>query len=493
MWNSLSQLLQGQWRGFALSLLVLAAPLQGCIVNNGSSRGSIIVQWDTQAGTSCASLGISSVNVVAWRDGAAYGTFTNGICQAGSLSIQVGEGNYTIHVDGIAPNGAVVATSPSASVAVLAYTTVTSPILVMSPLGTTTGNTSSIQASWSVAGQAPATACGTNGVKTVVLSIVDSSQTKVLATAQAPCATGYATVTGLAAGTYYVQLDGYTASDASGQPSWGTLALKGPLALAANTDMTFNGPLDIVKLGSTSTTGGLTLGWTTFGSPAASGCSKYVIDKLNVTVLGADKTTALQTLPVACSAGQLAFANLPAGSVYVRIDEANPPDTSAYGNINLAGPFTVLGNQTANVSAPIDIGQRTIIGLPVAFNDGATCQSHGVGSVQYQVSGNGKLIVPFNDADATKPCDLSTASYKQYVIDLDNSPPACAVPPNAVGLVICNAHGISTLSIQAHGLVGNSIAYAAKMDVQNLSDGKLTNVQTPLKLQPCGAGDPLCQ
>ncbi len=492
MWNCVSQLLHGRWRAFALSLFVVTAPLQGCMVNNSSSRGNIIVQWAPQGGTSCGSLGIASINVVASRDGSAYGTFTNGICTSGAMTIQVGEGTYVLHVEGVGYDGSIVASTPSVSVPVMAYSTVSSAVLVLSPLGTSTGNNSSIQATWTVNGQAPAIACGANNLKSVVLSIVDSTQTQVIATAQSPCANGVATALNLAAGTYYLQLDGYTPSDATGQPSWGTTGLKGPFVLNANTDMTFNSPIDIVKLGTTSALGGLTLGWTVFGKSAITGCSQYVIDKLNVTVLGADKTQQLQTTQVACSAGQISFANLPVGAVYVRIDEANPPDTSAYGNINFAGPVSILANQTATIATPIDIGQRSIVTVPLAFDGGGSCSTHGVGSVKYQILGDSKLIVPFTDADATKPCELSSTTFAQHVIDLDNSPPACAVPDTATGLVVCNAHGIATLTVQAQAISSTGIGYAAKMDVTGLVDGKLTAVKVPLDLQVCASGDPLC-
>jgi hypothetical protein len=485
--------LHGRVRALLLSLFAVALPLQGCIVNNGPARGTVLVQWDTQLGASCNQMGVDSVNVVVSRDGLPYGTFTNGVCQVGSKSIDVGEGTYSLHVEGITAGGSVVAVTPTITLPVIAYTTVYSDILILSPIGTTNPGASSIQATWTVAGQSPASACGFNGVKTVVLSIVDSSQTKVVGTAQAPCASGVATVTNLVAGTYYVQLDGYTPSDPQGQPSWGTSALKGPFVLNSSTDLTFNGPIDINPLGVSSNVGGLSLGWTAFGSPAATGCAKYVISKVNVTVLAADQTQELKSSQANCSDGQLSFSNLPVGTVYVRIDEANPPDTSAYGNVNLAGPFTIIGGQTASVATAIDIGQRSLIAVPVEFADKGSCSGHGVANVQYQISGNGQVIVPFNDADATKPCELNTAIYKNYVIDLANSPPACAIPGNLTGLVICNAAGKSKLTIQAHGLVGNAIAFGALMDVVGLTDGKLTNVKTPIALQPCSAADPLCQ
>ncbi len=493
MWNTVIDLLQGRLRAVALALLAVALPLQGCIVDNGSSRGSILVYWDTPPGTSCNSMGIASVNVVVAHNGMPYGTFSKGACAAGAMTIEVVEGSYAVHVEGIAYDGTVIAVSPTVSVPALAYSTVSTAILELDPTTPVNNGLSSIQATWTIAGQSAISGCGANGVKTVVLSIIDASQTKVLATAQANCASGYATVGNLGSGTYYVQLDGYTAGDASGQPSWGTPGLKGPLSLGANTDLTFNTPLDITKLGATTTVGGLSLGWTVFGKAAASGCTTYSIDKLNVTVLAADRTTELGSAQVSCGSGQISFSNLPAGNVYLRIDEANPPDTSAYGNVNLGGPFAILANQTSNVTTPIDIGQRTLIAIPLAFADGGSCGSHGVGNVQYQIIGNDKLIVPFNDADATKPCDLTGMNYKQRVIDLDNSPAACAVPPGATGLVICNAHGISKLTIQAHGIVNNTISYAAKMDVTGLSDGKLTKVNSPIALQACSGGDPLCQ
>ncbi len=493
MGYSISHLLLGRWRALSLSLCALVLPLSGCIVNNSAGRGTIIVQWAPQPGYSCASLGISSVNVVTSRDGALYGTYTNGVCESGAMNIQVGEGSYALHVEAIGYDGTVVAASTTVTIPVLAYTTVSSSPLILQPANTVVSGNSSIQATWTVNGGPAATNCAANGVNTVTLSIVDSTQTKIVATVNANCSSGYATAANLAPGSYYVQLDGYTSADVASSPSWGTPGLKGPFQLASNTDLTFNTPLDIVKLTSTSTKGNLSLSWTLFGTSPATGCAKYAIDKFNVTVLGADKTQEIASVQLACTAGGATFSNLPVGSVYVRIDEANPPDASAFGNVNLTGPITLSAGQTMNVSAPIDVGSRSIISIPVGFADSGSCSAHGVSSVQFQISGNDKLIVPFNDADATKPCDLTGATYKLRVIDLLNSPPSCAVPSTATGLVICNAAGNTKVTVQAHGLVGNTIGYAAKMDVTGLSDGKLTAVQTPIKLQTCGVGDPLCQ
>ena len=488
MGKSVGKWVQGRSRALAFSLFAFALPLTGCMVNNSSARCSVIVQWATGPGTTCAT--IASVNVVATRNGADYGTFTNGRCTDGAMTIQVGEGAYTLHVEAIGGDGSVVAASPAETITVQAYNTVQSDILVLAPTSTVTG--SSIQASWTVSGQAAATACGTNGLKTVVLSVYDATQTNVIGSTSVTCATGGAVVANLDPGTYYVLLDGYTPSDVTGHPSWGTPAFKGPYTLPANNDTTV-GPFDISPLGASAGVGGLTFSWTVFGASPAAGCAKYSLGKLNVTVLGSDQTTALATTQLDCKTGQASFSNVAAGPVYVRIDEANPPDANAYGNVNLTGPVTILANQTANISAAIDIAQRTIIAIPVAFSDGASCGSHGVSSVQYQISGNGTVLVPFSDVDATKPCDLTNATFKQQVIDLDNSPPACAVPGNVAGIVVCNAHGITTLTVQAHGIQSGAVGFAAKMDVTPLTDGTLTEVQQALLLQACGAGDPLCQ
>ena len=376
----LSRLHFRPWRAYALTMFALAFLLQGCLINNGSDRGTIVVLWEPQPGTTCASLGISRINVVVARDGAWYGTFTDGFCALGSMTVEVGEGHYAIHAEGIAPNGTVVAVTPTVSVPVIAYAQVYSPVLTLSPVGS-------------------------------------------------PAQTGI---------------------------------------------------------------GGLSLAWSVLGENAATGCAKYLIDKLDITVLDTDQTRELQVIRVPCGAGQVAFSNLPTGAVYLRIDEANPVDTHAYGNADLAGPFAILSGQTTTIPLPIAVTQRTIVAVPVAFSGGGTCAGHGVGNVQYRISGNDKVIVPFSDADATKPCALDNATYAQHVIDLLHSPPTCAVPASATGLVICNAMGFSKLTVEAHGWVGGGVGYGAAMDILGLSDGNLTAVTTPLLLQPCGVADPVC-
>ena len=63
MGKSVGKWVQGRSRALAFSLFAFALPLTGCMVNNSSARGSVIVQWATGPGTTCAT--IASVNVVA--------------------------------------------------------------------------------------------------------------------------------------------------------------------------------------------------------------------------------------------------------------------------------------------------------------------------------------------------------------------------------------------------------------------------------------------
>ena len=473
----------------------LAAPLSGCVVNSSATRGTVVIQWVTGSGYTCSQLGIVSVNTVVTKDGLPYGTFTNGVCSSGSQTIVLGVGTYSITVQGVDATGKVVAQATPGSVYVSGSDTQYATTVILQPVGASTGN-SSIAVTWTVAGASPLTGCAQNGIQTVVVSIVDSSKTKVLASAQAACSLGGLKISNLAPMTFYVQLDGYTAQDAQGAPSWGNANLTGPQNLDTATDLSFQNPIDMVKLtGGTTPTGkgDLTVNWTVFGQAAAAGCATYSINNLAVTVFGADKTQLLATQQVACSAGQVKFSALPAGTRYVQIDEANPPDNNSYGSVNMTGPVTIVSDQSIGLQAPIDIGQRTIIALPIAFANAGSCAANGVSNVRFKVKGNDTVIVPFLDADATKPCDLSTATYAQRVIDLKNSPPQCAVPAGLQGLVVCNAAGYTKVTVDAQGLIGNAISFAGELTATPIKDGTLTKLTTALSLQSCSAGDPLCQ
>lgn len=473
---------------------IFAVPFSGCVVNT-NSRGTILVHWDVPSGASCSSMGIASVQTIVTRGGSSYGTFTSGFCQDYEQTVQVGEGGYVLQVQGVNAAGTVVAVSPSQSIFVYAGTVVDAAVVLLSPVNggnvIPTGS-SSITATWTLGGQAPSSGCAATGVQTVVMSVVDQSN-RVVGLAQTACGIGSATVSGLSAGVYSVQLDGYRPGDVQGSPSWGNAQLTSPQTLNANTDQTFQNPINMVALKTTSTgTGSLTVDWTVQGQPAAKGCAALSINQVTVTLLGADKNAQLLAQTVDCKAGQLQLTGVPAGVNYLQIDEANPPDNHAYGNVNLLG-VNVVADQSNVLPAPLDVNARTIVAIPVGFAKGGTCAAHGVDSVRFRVSANGKLIVPFTDKDAMKPCELVGASYTQRVIDLQNSPPACAVPSNVQGLILCNAAGVSTLMVEGQGLSNQAITFGAKMEVTGLTDGLLTVVKTPMALQACSASDPLCQ
>lgn len=250
-------------------------------------------------------------------------------------------------------------------------------------------------------------------------------------------------------------------------------------------------PPDVAKDVVSAGAGSLTVKWTAFGQAAAAGCAKHAIGKVNVLVLAGDRTTQLGMTQAECTAGAVTLDNVGAGEAFVELDEANPLTGNAYGNIELM-PVTIQAGKSATV-AGIDLAQRSLLAVPYGFADGASCTTHAVAQVRFQISGNDTVIVPFSDGQMTKPCE-STSNYADRVIDLANSPPTCAVPPGGVGVVLCNAGAIGKLTVAGQGLkTGGTIGFGGKVDFTGLKDGQFTQAKTPLALVACSGKDPLCQ
>ncbi|MBI5609591.1 MAG: hypothetical protein HY902_12030 [Deltaproteobacteria bacterium] len=365
------------------------------------------------------------------------------------------------------------------------------------PAGTTVNTgTASFVFAWTVAGQPASSGCGAKGLVNVEALILDAAKAKILGKASAACTAGQVTVGNLpAAGGVWLQVDGYTASDPAGSPCWGNDPLNGPFNLIANKIGQPDAPIDLVKLQGTPTgQGNVYVTWTVQGKPAASGCGDFGITNVIVHVKD-DKKNELAYIEAPCTAGNATIAKVPAGGArYVQIDAFGPKLPESWGNISLAGPFPVVANQTASAPAAIDLDRRSILSFDWAFATG-TCASNGIATVYVQVRDKyNQVVVPMTDAWAAKPCDLSaSSSYDARVIDYAHATPTCAIPPNAKGLVVCNAPagGIGlmltgTSASSTKPLVGGS------MNVLNYQAGTEVDSLTPILLAPCSGANP-CQ
>ncbi len=364
------------------------------------------------------------------------------------------------------------------------------------PAGTTVAGTASFVLAWTVAGQPASSGCGAKGLVTVDALILDAAKAKILGKASAACTAGQVTIQNLPAtsGTW-LQIDGYTASDPAGSPSWGNDPLSGPFVLISNKIGQPDAPIDLVKLqGAPTGQGNVYVTWSIKGKPAASGCGDFGINTVTVHVKD-DKKNELAYIEAPCSAGNATIAKVPAGSArYVQIDAFGPKLPESWGNISLAGPFAVVANQTASAPSAIDLDRRSVLSFDWGFASG-TCASNGVATVYVQVRDkNNQVVVPMTDAWAAKPCDLSTASsYDARVIDYDHATPTCAIPPNAKGLVVCNAPaGGIGLMLTGTGANSTNPLVGGSMNVLNYQAGTEVDSLTPILLAPCSGANP-CQ
>lgn len=364
--------------------------------------------------------------------------------------------------------------------------------------GETTSGTASIVVAWTIAGQPASSGCSAKGLTSVDALVLDAAKSKILGKATASCATGQVTVSNLpVVGGVWLQIDGYTPSDVAGSPSWGNDPTSGPFNLIANKLIQVEAPVDLIKLSGGTTyngQGNVYVTWTVQGKNPATACGTFGISTVTVHVKD-EKKNELAYIEAPCSAGNATIAKVPAGaSRYVQVDVFGPKLPESWGNISLAGPFSVVDAQTTNSPSAIDLDRRSVISFDWAFASGS-CASKGVGTVHVQVrDSKNNIAVPMTDPWAAKPCELSASSgYDARVIDYAHVTPTCAIPPNAKGLVICNAPagGIGlfltgTANGSTYPIVGGS------MNVQNFQANTEIDSLTPIVLAPCSGSNP-CQ
>lgn len=474
----------------AVAVFFCVAALSGCVINNhGGGAPSLIVRWTTVQGT-CASLGIASVEVSIVRKGTVTHT-VSGPCESGEAEVLVPMGTYDVQAVGLGSNGQPVTATESVSVSVKSSGQTEAPTFKLQAKAATAA--ASLAVGWTVLGQAAASGCAAAGIAKVTVSVFDKTQTSVLGSATADCKAGQVLVGNLpVASGVYLQLDGYTANDQAGKPSYGNPKLTGEFALTAGTTTAVSTPIDLVQLGGAPATGkgNVSVTWTVQGEAAAAGCAKRGISDVQVRVLN-DKRAEQASVTVACATGAATVAGVAAGSGYVQIDAVGPAAPASWGTVNLAGPFTLKDGQVVSPPKALDLGQRTVVSLDWAFESGS-CASHGVQTVFVEVrDGADKVVIPMNDAWAGKPCDLSAlASYDARVLDFGFAQPQCAIPPGAKGLVVCNVSGdkiglhVTGADSKLKAVVGGS------MQISPIVAGTHVALPVQLKLAACSAANP---
>lgn len=483
----------------------------GCVVQSSTPMtGSLRAAWTIQGEaplSACAKYGIQNVtvSVVDASQTKVLGSATTG-CTAGQLRVDglpSATGTY-VQVDGYAATDAAGkpswGNSPLTGTFVIqgGVTTQVQTAINLVPFNAPTGG--SLVTAWTVQGEQAATGCAKRGITKVTVSVLDASQTKVLGSTSGPCGNGQIKVDGLPAATgTFVQVDGYTASDAAGKPSFGNAPLTGSFTIQPGMTTQVSAPIDMIPLiGGNPRTGfgNVYVDWTVAGEAAATACTKYGIVQVTARVLDA-KRAELGSLTVPCNSGNATLANIPAGTGrWLQIDAVGPKLPDSWGNINLDGPFTISNGQVSMPPKPLDMGKRSVLSLDWAFANGSSCQSSGVSTVFVEIrNAANQVVVPTSDPWAAKPCDLSVASgYDARVIDYANLEPRCAIPPGAKSLVLCNVN-TATVGVTLAGtgpksampLVGGS------MQIAQFQPGSQTNVLEPIVLAPCGAGNPCIQ
>lgn len=363
---------------------------------------------------------------------------------------------------------------------------------------TATPVSGTLSLAWTVGGQPAQSGCAAAGLTKVDVLVLDSLKSKILAKASTSCAAGEATVSVAPATGTYVQVDGYGPNDPAGSPNWGNSPLDGPFAITAGKNVQVAAPVNLVKLSSVtppSGSGNAYVTWTVGGESAAVGCAKRAISAINVRILD-EQRKEIASMQAPCTSGNATVANVAAGKRYVQLDAVGPAAPESWGNVNLDGPLTIENGKVTSASKAIDIAKRSVISLGWAMANGGSCAGNGVATVYVEVrDANNKLIVPMNDPWAAKPCALSDAdSYDARVIDVGFAQPQCAIPPNAKGLVLCNAP-VGGLGVFLTGTPASSTAakVGGSMKINGFEAGTHIAVISPVLLSACSAANPCVQ
>lgn len=218
-----------------LFTLATALVLSGCVVQSNGNTGVLEVNW-TQ---SVCDLG-STVRIRASRGGAIESEVTGVQCSRRSQSLFVPPGTYTVTIEAIGGNGSVNGDVTATNLNVFSNQTTSTAQLSIAGNGA-----GEIRLNWTIGGESATTGCAKAGLTTVIVSLLGPTGSTVLSTAQTDCVDGGINLTGVAPGSYRVQLDGATKS---GVLTWGNAQLGAAFNVAPGMSVIVQNPIELVDL-----------------------------------------------------------------------------------------------------------------------------------------------------------------------------------------------------------------------------------------------------
>lgn len=220
----------------------LRTPAGQLLLSPGQSdAGSVAVAWTvdgTSPSTACAQAGVQNVVVSAVDE--SQQSFLASVavpCSDGQATLpNVPAGTRYLQLDGFRAGDP--ASSPSygnlslyGPLTVFAgqTTAVSTPVDIV-PLGGTPVGKGNLRMTWTILGEAASTACAKQAISQVNVRVLTSDNLRQEVTSkQVNCTAGTADIDGLAAGSYFIQLD---AVGPAAPASWGNINLTGPIQVA---------------------------------------------------------------------------------------------------------------------------------------------------------------------------------------------------------------------------------------------------------------------
>jgi len=347
---------------------------------------------------------------------------------------------------------------------------------------TTTRATGGIHVLWATS---PNT-CGGLGIADVKTEIVSANTNTLYATDLQPCESYGSNVVTVVVGSYKVRVVGIAVGGAVVSQSEYV-----PVTVMQGVIEQVNA-LSLVPGGSgvNPNKGTFTVSWTVNGEAPATGCSKYGLAKVAVSLNPAGGGSAIGAAPIDCTKATTTLGDIAPGFYTLQIDAQFTDGTVIWGNELATKPdVTITAGTETKFGNPVPLlDLRGAVDVTWSFMGNQSCAQAGVSKIGFVVMDGGTVLVDYlKHADAKKPCDLSGATLATRLLDITSPTSTCMVPQTFGGVLVCGlTAGKSTYTIDVYGLDAQGFALnKGHAAIQPLKEHTLATWQAALS--PCDA------
>jgi hypothetical protein len=419
----------------AVALLSLAV-LSACTVTTASDgtvegTGNLTVNWTIASSpnaTQCSVYNAQTVSIQVFNSNGLQAGSATASCTSLTATISaLPVGNYTIQAEVLDVSGGALASLAAPVAATINDLATTSETVDFSAASFTTpvAGTGTLTINWTIANSADASLCASHSAQTMSIQIFNASNIQYGSATTVDCSALTASIVGLPAGTYTIQVQMLDVNGAS------ISSLVGPLTETLTSGEVTTQAIDFPDeaFGAVTTnanTGALTVSWTVAESARASGCSANDAASIVLQLLDANNNPVGATQSVDCTAFTASLTDLTPGAytLTAKLVDASGADVTTTVTI----PQIVITAATGTAQ-PIDFPTTSFlmsasgtgsISVTWTISSGTTvssCGAHNAASISlqlYQSDGVTPLGAPIIDpcpAFATTISNLAPGAY----------------------------------------------------------------------------------